>query len=655
MTVTASEAHRRVDGRSIGPVLRTRPVISKRRARLGVAVAIAAVAGCATTVQRNDWHTYTGLGAEYFRKPEYKLPYVPDPLEPTNRIIWGANDFLLFDLIEPVSAAWRFLVPQAVRSHLVNAARNVTFPGRAVNHLLQGDWGQAGDETRRFAINTTVGILGLFDKAAEWGIEPAPAELGQTFVNWGWSDSLYVVLPIAGPSTIRDTLGLAGDALLDPTTYYFPAGLVTRSIEGSEVISDAKRLVRTSYDAYGLARQSWTATRWRNEMELDQTDAGGPASETLDSAFLTYHDPWFPSRATTHAVTLPSTGRKLPYDAWIQAGPAPVVYIVPGMGAHREAADVLALAEMVYHHGFSAVTISGAMNFEFMERAATTPVPGFAPTDAHDVHVALDAISRDLDKGFPGRIRARVFLGMSLGAFHGFYIAAEANRPDGALIDFDRYVLLDPTVSSRYAAERLDAYYNAPLSFPERHRDEHVKAILQKAVQRFGSDSTTVEKRYVFSEQESQFLVGLSFREVLHDAIWCSQRRHDMGVLKSRLDPLRRAPASDEIFDFSFMEYFYAFVLPCCIQQDNAIASAQEMFALMDARSLTGALPADGTVRVFASENDFLVTDADRQWLIRTFGASNVTLEPRGGHTGALYKRDIQQSIMDALEDVRLM
>ncbi|MCH7995566.1 MAG: VacJ family lipoprotein [Planctomycetes bacterium] len=604
-------------------------------------------------MQRNDWNAYTGPGAEHFRKQEYKLPYVPDPLEPSNRIVWAVNDFILFDLIEPVSAVWRFLIPQSVRTHLVNAAENITYPVRAVNNLLQGDFGKARDETHRFVINSTVGILGLFDIAAEWGIEPAPEELGQTFVKWGWSDSPYLVLPNAGPSTVRDALGLAGDVFMDPTTYYFPAGLVTRFVEGSEVIGHAKRIVRTNFDAYGSARYSWTATRWLNGMEFDEMEGDGPASETLDIAFLTYHDPWFPSRGRKRTVTIPSTRRKLPYDVWMQPGLAPIVYIVPGMGAHREARETIALAEMVYRRGFSAVTISSSMNFEFMEEAATVPVPGFAPADASDVHMALSAISRDLEERFPNRISAQVLMGMSLGAFHGLYIAAGSHRLDDSLVDFDRYVLLNPPVVLRYAAERLDAYYNTPLTFPVVRRDERVRAILHKAVQAVWDDSGTENKRILFPEKESQFLVGLSFRVVLHDAIWCSQKRNAMGLLKSRLDPLRRAPVSDEIFDFSFMEYFYAFVLPCCTEQDENIDTAQKMFKLMDARSLAGAFPTDGRVRVFSSTNDFLLTDADRQWLIHTFGESNVTIEATGGHTGSLHRPEVQRKIMASLEDLR--
>lgn len=614
-------------------------------------LAIVVAGGCSTTVQRNDWSTYTGPGAEYFRKKEYKLPYVPDPLEPTNRIVWAVNDFILLDLIEPVSAAWRFVVPQSVRSHLVNASKNIRYPIRAINHLLQGEKGKAHDETRRFVINSTVGILGLFDPAAELGIEPAPDDLGLTFVNWGWSESPYIVLPLVGPSTPRDALGLAGDTLLDPTTYFFPAGLATGFIEASEVLEDVKRTMRTNYDAYGPVRLGWAVSRLPHGRHLEQVEDDGPASQTLGVAFFKHHDPWFPSRAGEFAAPLQSTGQQLPYDVWMQPGLAPMVYIVPGLGAHRQASDVIALAEMAYRRGFSVVTISSTFNFEFMETAATVSVPGFAPADALDVHMALSAISGDLEERFPNRVSARVFMGMSLGAFHGFYIAAEAKQSGNTLIDFDRFVLINPPVSLRYAAKQLDAYYNTPLTFPAAGRDEHVMAILYQSLQAAWNPSGTEHKRILISEKESQFLVGLSFRLVVHDAIWCSQQRRNKGILKNPLDPWRRAPVSDEIFDFSFMEYFYAFVLPSGMERDEHIDTGRKMFELLDARSLTPALPSDGRVRVFSSENDFLVPDADREWLTRTFGESNVTFEATGGHTGALRDPEVQRKIMDSLED----
>ena len=637
---------------TLARIARVRIFAHVRRCVGAAAAGIMLCAGCAVAPKSADWSAYDGPGAEHFRKEEYRLPYTPDPLEPTNRIVWAVNDFILFDLVEPVSAGWRFIVPQGVRSHLVTAAKNITYPVRLISNLLQGRFGQAGNETQRFVINSTVGVLGLFDEAAEWGIKPAPEDLGRTFVRWGWTDSPYLILPVVGPSSVRDALGLAGDTLLDPTTYYFPAGVVKGFVEGSEVIGDAKRAVRTNYDAYAPARYAWAAARWLDGMEFEELTGDGPASDTLGFVSLTYHDPWFPAGARRLAVALPSTGKKLPYDAWIQRGPAPIVYFVPGAGAHRESRHVLALAEMAYARGCSVVTISSAMNFEFMETAATVAVPGFAPADAHDVHVALDAISRDLKGRFPNRIGAEVLMGMSLGAFHGIYIAAGADPSHEALLAFDRWILLNPPVSLRYAAEQLDAYYNVPLTFPESQRDDHVRAILHRALQAVRDGASGSGGRFSFFEEESRFLVGVDFRVLLHDAIWNSQRRLKRSILKNPLNPLRRAPVSNEILDYSFLEYFYAFVLPCCQQRERAATTADEMFWQMDARSIADSLPSDGTVRVFSSDNDFLVSDADRLWLIQTFGQSNVDLEPRGGHTGALTQPETQRRIMDSLEDL---
>jgi hypothetical protein len=138
----------------------------------------------------------------------------------------------------------------------------------------------------------------------------------------------------------------------------------------------------------------------------------------------------------------------------------------------------------------------------------------------------------------------------------------------------------------------------------------------------------------------------------LHDVIWASQSRRNIGVLQTPLDPWRRAPASDEIFDFSFMDYFYVFLRPCYEEQRGAVASEEEMFALSDARSLEADLRADGRVRVFVNANDFLLADFDRDWLAATFGPDHVTIRPRGGHAGTLYQPRVQAEIMAALRDL---
>ena len=111
---------------------------------------------------------------------------VPDPLEPFNRVMWGFNKGLMTDVIKPTSKVYRFVVVKPVRTGIGNFGKNLTYPGRLINNLLQGKWSGARDESYRFVCNTTVGVAGFFDVATKWKIPKSDADFGQTFGQWGW-------------------------------------------------------------------------------------------------------------------------------------------------------------------------------------------------------------------------------------------------------------------------------------------------------------------------------------------------------------------------------------------------------------------------------------------------------------------------------------
>ena len=626
-----------------------------RDALAGLALlALLLAPGCTHPTKRNDWSAYTGPGKAYFVQEELEFPDVPDPLEPANRGVAALNEGLLVYVADPVAAVWRRALPQPVRSSLVRAFENLGYPARLVNNLLQAKFRGAGDETLRFLANTTFGLAGLFDPARSWwGIEPSDEDMGQTFATWGWRDSTFLSVPLFGPSTVRDGLGSLGDMPLDPTFYFFPAGPVKTFVMGSEQIDDAKRLLQTNLDAYEAIRYVWVLNRRVLTNEYEYEPAQASATETLENVFFTFQDPWFGRKAKTRKVEIPATGRKLAYEVWMQPRPAPMIFIVPGLGAHRESKNALALAEMAVRSGFSAVTISSALNFDFMENAAATDVPGFPPADARDVHAALDAIDRDLAVRYPGRITSRVLMGMSMGAFHTLFIAAAEQDTAGDLVGFDRYVALYPPVRFEPGMKELDAFYNAPLVFPEEEREERVIGILQKVVRMASDHDLEPGNPIPLSDVEAEFLIGLAFRLTLHDMIWSSQERHDMGVLKTPRGRFRRAPASREILDFSYMEYLYAFALPYYQQRDPEITDAEALFARADLRSIAPALQANGKIRVFSNENDFLMTPEDIEWLTGLLGEENVTFYPKGGHMGNLHLPEVQRDVMDALADLR--
>ena len=107
--------------------------------------------------------------------------------------------------------------------------RNLLYPGRAINNLLQGKWTGAGDETYRFIYNSTIGVAGFFDVADQWGIKKSDADFGQTFGQWGWRPACYLMLPFFGPSNERDTVGLGADIAANPLIYISPYELVANN------------------------------------------------------------------------------------------------------------------------------------------------------------------------------------------------------------------------------------------------------------------------------------------------------------------------------------------------------------------------------------------------------------------------------------------
>jgi phospholipid-binding lipoprotein MlaA len=148
---------------------------------------------------------------------------ISDPLEGYNRAVFWLNDKIYFYLAKPVAKGWRKVAPQPVRLSLGNFFSNLFAPVRAANCLLQGKIDDFGNEIGRFMVNTTVGILGFSDQAKKMsGIGQKDEDFGQTLGVWGFGYGFYFVLPILGPSSLRDTTGFVGDIFLDPIYWTAP-------------------------------------------------------------------------------------------------------------------------------------------------------------------------------------------------------------------------------------------------------------------------------------------------------------------------------------------------------------------------------------------------------------------------------------------------
>ena len=143
-----------------------------------------------------------------------------DPFEPINRFIFAFNQMLQNAIFTPVGKAYKFVIPESMRESLDKAFSNILSPVYFINYVLQGKGAEATTVVARFVINTTLGMLGLFDVAGHFGIKVPTTGLSQTLAVWGIDVGPYIVLPVLGPSTIRDTLGVVGDWVANPLDYY---------------------------------------------------------------------------------------------------------------------------------------------------------------------------------------------------------------------------------------------------------------------------------------------------------------------------------------------------------------------------------------------------------------------------------------------------
>lgn len=244
--------------------------VARRWCALAAAGLMLAAAGCATPPPESEPEE---------RKAFYETN---DPLEPLNRGIFQFNRGLDFWIMRPLAVTYRDLVPSFVRDMVRNFLENLKTPQVLANDILQGDMAGAGDTSLRFLANTTIGIGGLFD------IMPARKrweDFGQTMGVWGFGEGFFLMLPVLGPSSLRDSIGLAVDSFSDPLYWWarntdrewitYTRSGVTGLDTRTEKIATLDELERTALDYYATLRSAYRQRR------IDEIKDGKPSPRSV--------------------------------------------------------------------------------------------------------------------------------------------------------------------------------------------------------------------------------------------------------------------------------------------------------------------------------------------------------------------------------------
>jgi phospholipid-binding lipoprotein MlaA len=255
-----------------------------------------------------------------------------DPLEPFNREVSRINDDFDKGVLKPVAQLYSDYIPSPVQAAVDNFFSNVSDVYSAVNNLLQGKPTRAAEDTMRVAINTVLGIGGLIDIATPGGLPKYKEDFGQTLGVWGVPAGPYLVLPLFGPSTVRDTAGMLVDRQIDPSAYFYPVSL-RNSLIGVRIVAGRAQLLgatnlleEAALDKYAFMRDAYLQRR-----EYLIYDGNPPARENDESE--SDGAPQQPPQEPSQQPDTPSQGTTQPEGQNLPVPPAsPMQRIVPGGG-----------------------------------------------------------------------------------------------------------------------------------------------------------------------------------------------------------------------------------------------------------------------------------------------------------------------------------
>jgi len=561
---------------------------------------------------------------------------VADPLEPLNRLTFTVNELAFHVALNPAAKGYNTFVPEPARKGVRNFRNNLFFPLRFVSSLLQGKPGEAGTETTRFLINSTVGIGGLGDPATKkFGLHSSNEDMGQTLGVWGWDSQMYVFLPLIGPSSERDAAGEVGNALLDPASLIPPGktGLAFNKL--SFEAKGLEQLLATYYDPYEITRLLYTINREIEvrdaEPDMAQEDTG--QTQTMMAVFVRPEDADFGRRARTHSVKPQGFSGALPYSLWLQKGPAPLMYVLPGLGAHRKGTRSLTVSELAYQEGYHVVCLSNNFNWEFIRHSPEGYLPGYTPRDVSMIQRVHQAVRRDLTARIGAeRIQGESLIGVSMGAWYALNLAAQ-NPP----ATYEHSVAVNPPLDLVYALKVLDRLYRAPQS----EDPARFKAIQQSAFTKVLRNRKSDPKKGLdkpFTDAEASHLIGLSYRVTLREAILT-------GKINKFLAPITsRRKIYSHINAISYEDYYEKMIKPELATRN---VSATELDAVSDLRNRRTGMTKANSVHLLLTGNDFLLSPEHLAWFRNNF-PNRHTYNEKGGHMGNLWESEVR----DALQQV---
>ncbi len=590
------------------------------------------------------------------------LSRTPDPLEGYNRVVQDFNRGIERDVVHPVSQVWRFLTPGFLRKGLSNMGENLSYPLLVLNHLFQGEGGSAWNDTKRFVVNTTAGILGFWDPATNWGMPKRETSFGETLAKWGMGEGCYLNLPFVGPGSSRDALGRVVDFPLN-----FPRLLLTSKeanlaylvLDGNQIAQEETELYGffTQYNDYELFRLASSLARNPEVKfaQIPEMEGEADPDESFGALLLQPKDPAFFYQSRQRKAALPSGRGFVPYTCYPGGDGDTLVVLLPGIGTHRNSSEVTALAELFRTRGWDTLAVSSTFLPDYFQNLSDPPPPGYLPQDARLLAQVLTIAIADYQEHFRLKTPQRLVLaGYSLGGLNALHLASLQVREPESVPAFQRILAINPPKSPLEALLTIDRLAAIAESWPEETREERMDALALR-LGRWANPASGETPSPVppLTREESQLLLGLYMRLKLASTLQGRERIAPSGLFRE--DPtayFHRNNFFAECLGFTYRDYLEKILKPWVDQHfpDESASTLEELAERCDLSAIGDDLARNPGVRLFQNQNDFLIDAEQLSWYPATLGP-RCHIFDRGGHLGNVYHPDYQKAILQALAE----
>ncbi len=590
------------------------------------------------------------------------LSRTPDPLEGYNRVVQDFNRGIERDVVHPVSQVWRFLTPGFLRKGLSNMGENLSYPLLVLNHLFQGEGGSAWNDTKRFVVNTTAGILGFWDPATNWGMPKRETSFGETLAKWGMGEGCYLNLPFVGPGSSRDALGRVVDFPLN-----FPRLLLTSKeanlaylvLDGNQIAQEETELYGffTQYNDYELFRLASSLARNPEVKfaQIPEMEGEADPDESFGALLLQPKDPAFFYQSRQRKAALPSGRGFVPYTCYPGGDGDTLVVLLPGIGTHRNSSEVTALAELFRTRGWDTLAVSSTFLPDYFQNLSDPPPPGYLPQDARLLAQVLTIAIADYQEHFRIKAPQRLVLaGYSLGGLNALHLASLQVREPESVPAFQRVLSINPPKSPLEALLTIDRLAAIAESWPEETREERMDALALR-LGRWANPASGETPSPVppLTREESQLLLGLYMRLKLASTLQGRERIAPSGLFRE--DPtayFHRNNFFAECLGFTYRDYLEKILKPWVDQHfpDESASTLEELAERCDLSAIGDDLARNPGVRLFQNQNDFLIDAEQLSWYPATLGP-RCHIFDRGGHLGNVYHPDYQKAILQALAE----